>query len=226
MSCCETYVKTHRERCRSKGRMLRCDSMSRAPWDETTLVQGLRDGDEAAYEHLVRQHGGRLLSVIRRILRDEDESADALQDTFLAAFKNIDRFEGAAKLTTWLHQIAVNAALMKLRKKRNIHERSVEDLLPSFLQDGHRAEVGPTWKLTGDDVAEHRELRSVIHEQIAALPEQYRSVILLRDIEQVSTDEAAQILGVTPGALKVRLHRARQALRKLIEPYMTGENLA
>ncbi|QNN25338.1 sigma-70 family RNA polymerase sigma factor [Planctomycetales bacterium ZRK34] len=200
--------------------------MNRSYTDETVLVTGLRDGDEAAYEYLVREHGGRLLSVIRRILRNEDESADALQDTFIAAFKNIDRFEGAAKLTTWLHQIAVNAALMKLRKKRNIHERSVEDLLPQFLDDGHRADVGPTWTLTADQVAEQAELTGVVHEQIAALPDQYREVIVLRDIEQVSTDEAAQVLNITPGALKVRLHRARQALRKLLEPHMAGEKSA
>ena len=212
--------------CRHEDRLLRYRQMNRSYTDETVLVTGLRDGDEAAYEYLVREHGGRLLSVIRRILRNEDESADALQDTFIAAFKNIDRFEGAAKLTTWLHQIAVNAALMKLRKKRNIHERSVDDLLPQFLDDGHRADVGPTWTLTADQVAEQAELTGVVHEQIAALPDQYREVIVLRDIEQVSTDEAAQVLNITPGALKVRLHRARQALRKLLEPHMAGEKSA
>lgn len=200
--------------------------MNRSYTDETVLVAGLREGDETAYEHLVREHGGRLLSVIRRILRNEDEAADALQDTFIAAFRNINRFEGAAKLTTWLHQIAVNAALMKLRKKRNIHERSVEDLLPQFLADGHRADVGPTWTLTADQVAEQSELADVVREQIAALPDQYREVIVLRDIEQVSTEQAAQVLNITPGALKVRLHRARQALRKLLEPHMAGEKSA
>ncbi|MBI1370733.1 MAG: sigma-70 family RNA polymerase sigma factor [Planctomycetes bacterium] len=190
--------------------------------DEARLLEGLRAGDDAAYDHMIRQHGGRLLAVIQRIVHNADDAADVLQDTFVAAFRNIDGFAGQSKLSTWLHQIAVNNALMKLRKKRNIHERSIEDLLPKFQDNGHRIDVGPTWDITAEDVVQKDELMRQVHEQIANLPEQYREVLLMRDIEEVSTEEAAGRLGITTGALKVRLHRARQALRTLLEENVLG----
>ena len=105
--------------------------------DEATLIAQLRAGDETAFEQVVRAYGGRLLAVARRIVDSEEDARDVVQDAFLNAFRALDRFEGNAKLSTWLHRIVVNAALMKLRTRKRKPEQSIETLLPAFLDDGH-----------------------------------------------------------------------------------------
>src|SRR5688500_20390759 len=115
--------------------------------DETTLIAQLRAGDEAAFEQVVRQYGGRLLAVARRIVGTEEDARDVVQDAFLNAFKSFDRFEGNAKLSTWLHRIVVNAALMKLRTRKRKPEQSIESMLPSFLDDGHHEERFQSWEI-------------------------------------------------------------------------------
>ena len=109
---------------------------------EVDLVARLRAGDDDAFETLVRRHGGRMLAVARRYLGEED-ARDAVQEAFLSAFKAIDRFDGRARLGTWLHRIVVNSALMRLRRPSMQREESLEPLLPRFLEDGHRADPGP-----------------------------------------------------------------------------------
>lgn len=188
--------------------------------DEVVLVAALREGDDQAYEHLVRQHSPHLLAVLMRMLRDADEAADALQESFLQAFRAIGRFEGGSKLSTWLHRIAVNVALMKLRTRRRKPLRSIEDMLPRFIPDGHRAEVGPAWNVTADDLLQRQEDRQMVRQYMDELPDDYRTILLLRDIEEMNTEEAAGALGISPGAVKTRLHRARQALRELLDPHM------
>jgi RNA polymerase sigma-70 factor (ECF subfamily) len=180
---------------------------------ERELLARLRAGSEAAYEELVRSQAGRLLAVARRLLANEEDARDAVQDAFLAAFRSLDRFEGNARVSTWLHRIAVNAALMKLRTRRRRPEKSIEDLLPRFLDDGHMAEPAVEWRPSAELEVERRELRELVLRQIQALPEGYRNVLLLRDIEGFDTEEAAE-------AMKTRLHRARQALRGLLEPHL------
>ncbi len=187
------------------------------------LLERLRAGEDAAFEELVRDEGGRLLSVIRRYLRDEEEARDALQETFLSAFRAIDRFEGGSRLSTWLHRIAVNAALMRLRSRRRRPEGSIEELLPDYHQDGHHARpVGP-WRPEALATVERKETRRFVRRSIDALPENYRNVMLLRDIEGFDTSETAAMLGISTNAVKIRLHRARQALRTLLAREMGGE---
>ncbi len=186
------------------------------PPDEAALVAGLRRGDEAAFELLVRSHGGRLLQVARRFLREED-ARDALQETFLSAFKSIGRFDGKAKISTWLHRIVVNAALMRLRKKSTQMEESLEPLLPSFLDDGHRVDPGGAWPENPEQAVGRSQVQDIVRQAIDALPENYRAVVLLRDIEELSGAETGKLLGLTANAVKVRLHRARQALRELLD---------
>ncbi len=188
--------------------------------DEKELVDRLRSGDDAAYEELVREYGGRMLAVARRMLRTDEDARDAVQEAFLSAFKSIDRFEGSARVSTWLHRIVVNAALMKLRTKRRKPETSIEDLLPSFLEDGHMAAPASPWREVGTDPVEQREVSQLVRDSIEALPEAYRNVLLLRDIEDLDTEETARIMGISPGAVKTRLHRARQALRGLLAPHL------
>ena len=194
-----------------------------SPNDETHLLERLRAGEDEAFEQLVRDHGGRLLAVIRRYLRNEEEARDALQETFLSAFKALDSFRGSARLSTWLHRIAVNTALMRLRGKQRHPEASIEELLPTFKEDGHHTLHIKPWRLGAQEILERAELRRQVRVSIDSLPENYRNVLLLRDIEELDTAETAALLGITANAVKIRLHRARQALRTLLAPQMTGD---
>jgi RNA polymerase sigma-70 factor (ECF subfamily) len=187
--------------------------------DEATLVAQLRAGDEAAFEQVVRAYGGRLLAVARRIVGSEEDARDVVQDAFMNAFRSLNRFEGNAKLSTWLHRIAVNAALMKLRTRKRKPEQSIESLLPAFLEDGHHEERFKSWEEPVDVLMERAENREQVRKQIDALPEGYRTVLVLRDIEGLDTEETANVLGLSVNATKIRLHRARQALRTLLAPH-------
>lgn len=191
---------------------------SLVPTTEEELIAALKAGDDAAYSLFVTQNAGQMLAVARRILGTEEDARDALQEAYLSAFKAIRNFEGDAKLSTWLHRIVVNAALMKLRSRKRGDERSIDDLLPRFLDDGHQAQ--PTvWRETGDSEAEKREHRTLVRAAIDQLPEIYRTVLLLRDIEELSTEETAHVLEINNNAVKTRLHRARLALRTLLDPH-------
>jgi len=191
--------------------------------DQVALLERLRAGEEAAFVELMKLAGGRMLAVARRFLRKDQDAEDAVQDAFLQAFRNLDRFEGNAKLTTWLHRITVNASLMKLRKQKRTHEVAMEDLLPRYSDDGHRDRLVPEWTETGADVASVAETRATVRAAIDRLPDGYRNVLLLRDIEQLDTAETAELMGLSINATKTRLHRARQALRELLEPHFSEE---
>jgi RNA polymerase sigma-70 factor (ECF subfamily) len=181
------------------------------------LIERLRAQEEAACEELVRAHSGRLLSVARRMLRNEEDARDAVQEGFVSAFRAIQRFNGDCRLSTWLHRIVVNAALMKIRTRSRRPEESIEDILPRFLEDGHHAEPTSDWG-SASALLERRETRERVRAAIDQLPESYRTVLILRDIEELDTAETAQLLGLTPNTVKIRLHRARQALAKVLEP--------
>lgn len=187
---------------------------------ESTLLARLRAGDEGAFETWVRAETPRMLGSARRILRNEEDAREAVQESFLQAFRALGDFAGQARLSTWLHRITINAALMQLRRRRRHPEQSIEELLPRFTEDGHRVDPGPRWPALPDDAVDRGELRRVLQECYDRLPEPQRLVLLLRDVEGLDTDEAAAVLGVGRNAVKMRLHRARQALRTLLEPYV------
>ncbi len=159
-----------------------------------------------------------MLAVARRFLPVEDDARDAVQDAFLSAFRSIDRFQGQSRLSTWLHRIVVNASLMKIRSRSRRPEALIDDLLPGFLEDGHLAAPAVVWETPADDSIARRELRELVLTNIHQLPESYRNVLLLRDIEEFDTQETAELVGISPNAVKTRLHRARLALRGLLEP--------
>ena len=190
------------------------------PPDDAQLVAALRAHDEQASEQLVRAYGGRMLAVARKLLPNEEDARDAVQDAFLSAFKSIDQFQGQSRLSTWLHRIVINAALAKLRSRRGKDERPIDDLLPRFLRDGHQADPAVEWRDSSDVLLQREETRALVRGAISQLPEAYRTVLLLRDIEGLETDETARLLGVTVGVVKTRLHRARQAVRKLLDPHL------
>ena len=191
--------------------------------NDAEMVARVRAGDESACEALVRTHGGRMLIVARRFLLTEEDSADAVQDAFLSAFRSLDGFEGHSALGTWLHRIVVNVCLMKLRARSRSREVRIDDLLPTFDESGHPlCSVRPC-----DDQILARltqaETRAHVRACIDQLPSSYREILLLRDIEELDTEQTAQQLGIDSGAVKTRLHRARQALRTLLEPVLLGE---
>lgn len=187
--------------------------------DEAGLIAQLRAGDQAAFEQVVRTYGGRLLAVTRRIVGSDEDARDIVQDAFLNAFKNLDKFEGNSRFSTWLHRIAVNAALMKLRTRKRRPEQSIEALLPAFLDDGHHEERFQSWEEPVDKAMERAETRQLVRAKIDELPEGYRTVLVLRDIEGLDTEETAKMLGLSVNATKIRLHRARQALRTMLAPH-------
>ena len=192
--------------------------------DESELVTRLRAGDELAFESLVRTYGGRMLSAARRILTREEDAQEAVQEAFLSAFRALESFEGQSRIGTWLHRIAINAALMKLRRIERRPERPVEDLLPAWGEDGGFARLPEPWEDSADSPVLQDEAREVVRAKIAELPDPYRIALTLRDIEGLSNEELAGTLGVSVNAAKIRVHRARQALRTLLDPYMNGEN--
>jgi len=185
--------------------------------DERVLVESLKRGDGLAYEALVRAHGGAMLAVARRMLRAEDDAQDAVQDAMIAAFKAIPFFREDARLSTWLHRITVNACLMKMRSARRRPTVRIDDLLPRFDDTGHRIEPETERERLIEDEIDAPLVRARVRACIDRLPESYRAVLLCRDIEEMDTADTATLLGISPENVKTRLHRARQALRGMIE---------
>ena len=187
---------------------------------EQSLISGLRAGNNDAFETLVRLYMARLLRVARRFLKNEEDARDAVQDAFISAFRSIQKFEAGAKLSTWLHRIVVNSSLMRLRTKRRHPEEDIDDLLPQFAADGHQVRESVDWSMSAEEMVQQSETRELVRRLIDQLPDSYRVVLLMRDIEEMSTEETAAALGITATAVKVRLHRARQALRALLDKEM------
>jgi RNA polymerase sigma-70 factor (ECF subfamily) len=195
--------------------MLRIDT----PDDETVLLTRLRADDRTAAEALVRRHSGRMLAVARRLLRSEEESTDVVQDAFVAAFRALPRFAGTSTLGTWLHRIVVNSCLMLLRRRARRRQVSLDD----WAADGGEAVRGG--RRGGEQAGvllEREEARAQVRCCIERLPEDYRAVLVLRDLNGLDTEQTAALLGIARGAVKTRLHRARQALRVMLEPLVLG----
>ena len=193
---------------------------------ETDLLSRLRAGDEDAFAHFVRQYTGRMLNLARGFLHSEDDAADAVQDAFLSAFKSLARFEGNSSLGTWLHRIVVNTCLMKIRARSRRKTYSIEELLPTFDKTGHHVQRVAPLSENGYERMASDESKAQVRECINQLPEDYRTVLVMRDIEELGTEQTATILGLNPGAVKTRLHRARQALRTLLNPFMEDDLMA
>jgi len=187
------------------------------------FVASIKAGDDDAIETLVKAHASWMTGVAWHIIRDQALAEDCVQEAFLNALRKISDFEGRSSLKTWLHRIVVNQALIKLRGRRRSNEVQVEEWLPEFDENACRIE-GPWARiLTPEELLERDDNRTFILSKIDQLPESYRIVLLLRDIEELSTSEVAELTGLSEANVKVRLHRARSALKKLIEPALRGE---
>lgn len=163
--------------------------------DERSLVRGLRAGCDEAYAELVHRYGERLYEVARRVLGDEEDARDAVQETFLAAYRAIDRFAGTAAIATWLHRVAINAALMILRRRRSRPELRVDGDELGAMIDAHQLRTLAAWGGRADVDAERREVAAAVRACIAELPPSHRAVLLLREIGGLDTFETAGRLG-------------------------------
>ena len=193
------------------------DSSDRPDRPRASQLERLRRGDEDAWEEVVRAHGARLLAVARRIVRDEQLARDCLQNALVQAYLKIGTFEERAALTSWLHRIVVNSALMAVRSRKRLGEESLDDLLPAFDQYGQRLSESGLHAPTPEELFARADAREVVERAIDALPDGHRMVLLLRDFEELSIQEVAELMQLTPNAVKIRLHRARAALKTLLE---------
>ena len=185
---------------------------------DVDLFERLRAGDATALEPLMSRFASRVYRVANGICRSSSDAEEVVQDVFLMVFRKAGSFEGRAALTTWLYRIAVNMSLNKRRGKRAEVEEPIEDLLPTYLDDGHRqgdrSFLLADWSTMPDEALLSKEGREVIRAAVERLPQHYRAVLLLRDVEELSSEEVAEILGESVASVKSRLHRARMALRE------------
>lgn len=174
-------------------------------------------------EALVRDNIAWMLALAERLMKDRSLAEDIVQESFLRAYDALERFEGRSSIATWLHRITVNTALSKLRKLKRLAEQSIDEHLPEFDRFDCRIESPWSHLASIDDVMDSDDKRRVVIESINALPDAYRIVLQLRDIEDYDTSEVAALLDITQSNVKVRLHRARAALKKLLEPILRKE---
>lgn len=170
------------------------------------IVQRVLNGDVSLFELLVRRHNQRLYRATRSILKDTAEAEDVMQEAYVRAFSHLDQFAGNAKFSTWLTKIAVHEALGRLRRRKQL------DVIPEGLTGG----------VTPEHSAYQRELQSIMEAAIDVLPPLYRSVFLLREVEEMSGAEVADCLGITEETAKTRLHRARRMLRDELKTSLGG----
>ena len=182
---------------------------------ERALVSRAQAGDTAAYEALVRHNADRLFAVVLRFSATEGDAEEATQEAFLRAWRNIGRFRGDARFYTWLYRIGVNEAKRILDRRPtagtvvSVEDRRIDDVADGSPDAHARAET--------------RELRDVLEEGIRRLPEKYRAAVVLRDVERLSTAEAAELLGLREAAFKSRLHRGRMTLRAHVARYLSAD---
>jgi RNA polymerase sigma-70 factor, ECF subfamily len=189
---------------------------------DDALVERARTRNLAAFEELVDRHEERLYRVAMRLLRNENDAREVLQDALLSAWQNLSGFAGRAQFGTWIYRVTVNGALMLLRSRRRRPTVSVEELAPAALDDAideSLRDSGGDWSKRPDEQLQSGELKDHIEAALDQLPEILRLVFLLRDVEGLSTEETAEVLSVSVPTVKTRLHRARLALRQAITAY-------
>jgi RNA polymerase sigma-70 factor (ECF subfamily) len=199
------------------------ESKARDAQPEAALVQAAATGNPEAFEALVRPHLGMLFRVIDRILGNEAESQDALQDALLTLHRELPGFHGASKFSTWAYRICVNQALMARRKRVRRREDTLDDLVPRFGDEGHHMGVDTSLDWSEDAEAlmkvEQEELKTRVRAGLDRLSDDQRAVFVLRDLEGWTTEEIAQHLGITRELVRQRVHRARLALRALLPDF-------
>jgi RNA polymerase sigma-70 factor (ECF subfamily) len=195
--------------------------MPRDRWKEDEeLLDRLRRGDPGAVEELLRLYQGKIFSLAMSILKNESDAEEATQDVFMTVIRKANTFKGNSALYSWMYRICVNTCLMKLRGKRRDDTVSIEDFMPVFTEDGMHASPVDDWSKEVERKALNAELGKMIRKFTEELSEKYRVVFVLSDIEGLSNEETAKILGMTVPAVKSRLHRARLYLREQLSRYL------
>jgi RNA polymerase sigma-70 factor (ECF subfamily) len=177
-------------------------------WTDEHVVERVLAGETALYEIIMRRYNQRLYRVVISILRDRDEAEDVLQDAYVRAYQHLSQFEGRASFSTWLTRIAVHEALARLRSRSRMLQLGTETDEEDIPVDSMPASVDP------EETTSRAELARLLEHSLMNLPEQYRTVLMLRDVEELSTSETAEALGLTEENVKVRLHRGRSLLRR------------
>lgn len=188
--------------------------MTERPQTDRELVEALQRDESGAVEALVDRYAGWIHGVARRLLNDPRDAEEVTQDVLLTVVRKIQTFKGEAAFSSWLYRIAANAAYQRLRAKRARQEVSLEPFLAVFDEEGRYAQPVVDWSHQLDDPAMAGEVRAAIERSLSRLPEEYRVVILLHDMEGLPNEEVAATLGLTVPAVKSRVHRARLFLRQ------------
>jgi RNA polymerase sigma-70 factor (ECF subfamily) len=196
---------------------------SQAALTDTELLPLLRAGESRAFEEILRRYEAKVFSLVRGMTRNDGDAQDALQDTFLSVYQKIGTFKGESRLSTWIYRIAVNAALMTIRKrKRDERTVSIDEYLPAFDGKGQVVAAIPDGGPRADQALLNKELGGYLKESIQALPPDDRAIVILRDQEGLSNEEVSAVMNMSVPAIKSRLHRARLYLRGRLRRYRGG----
>ena len=190
---------------------------SQAGFDETTLVNQARDGDNRAFAELVKRYEAKIFRLAQHITQNREDAEDVLQESFLKAYEHLDQFQGNSKFYTWIVRIAVNQALMKLRRRKSDKSVSLDETIDTG-EDTVTREIA-AWDEDPEQRFSREELGEILNSTIEGLAPTYRSVFLLRDVDDLSTEETAEALGISVPAVKSRLLRARLQLREKLTRY-------
>jgi len=184
----------------------------RGPTGETEpgLVERARAGDQRAFEELVRRHADRLYAVVLRFVADPEEAQEVTQEAFLRAWRSVGDFEGRSQFFTWLYRIGINEAKRRAARSNRV---------PVVSLDDEPVPEAPDWSKAPQSRLEQGDLRRCLEDAIRKLPLEYRVPLILRDVEGLSTAEAAEIMELGEAAFKSRLHRARLAVRRALDDY-------
>ena len=185
--------------------------------DELALVQAAKAGDVSAFEQLVKRYDRNVFRIAQHITQNREDAEDVVQDAFLKAYENLEQFQGQSKFYTWLVRIAVNEALMKLRRRRPERMVSLDEEVKTE-EDSMPREVAD-WSPNPEQLYSQSELRDILSKTIQGLPPGFRTVFVLRDVEGLSTEETAEALDLSIPAVKSRLLRARLQLRERLNRY-------
>jgi RNA polymerase sigma-70 factor (ECF subfamily) len=194
--------------------------------DDTRLIALAREGNQSAFTTLVRRYESTVWRFAYKLSRNEQTAAELFQDTFVNVYRKLHQFDGSSKFSTWLFAIVANNYRMELRKRQTL-QKSLEVPAPEGFtdtpdrdQEGHKVQTIPSWRDTPLDGVMNKELRVQLDRAVVKLPEEYRTVFTLRDVEELSTEETARILKLSEAAVKSRLHRARAFLREQLHSYL------
>ncbi len=197
-------------------------SPGQAGFRDTELLEQLKAGDEKAFAAIIDRYSAQTYRIARTITGNPQDAEDVVQDVFLTVFRKIGSFEGRSAFSTWLYRITVNAAMMKVRGREVRAEEDLERWLPVFDAEGRHLQPVEDWSANPEKVLLQQERPEIVHQALGTLPAEYRVVVALRDLQGLSGEEVAEILGLSLAAVKSRLHRGRLALREKLAATFGG----